>query len=210
MSPTARTPSKKDRMSMGEAGLKTSAEENYTNIRVLCRFRPTKSKDGGKVDVTQSTKLECFDFDMEHNQVNVIDTFEKKMFTYDRMLGIDSAQSDVFEYVKHSVESIMDGFNATVLAYGQTSSGKTWTMEGPDLNDGDLQGIIPRAIRRLFGLIGAADKATIFTVCVSYFEVYCEKLRDLLNPTQDNMKIRESKERTNRSGRERNHRTKPI
>ena len=126
--------------------------------------------------------------------VKVLDTFEKRAFTFDKMLGVNSTQSEVFEEVKGAVVSIMHGFNGTILAYGQTSSGKTWTMEGPNLVDAEAQGVIPRAIRLLFDLIIGADIKTVFTVSVSYFEVYCEKLRDLLNPAQDNMKIRESKE----------------
>ena len=169
-------------------------QRSDTNIKVVCRFRPLKSKDGKAVDKVQSGKLESFEIDTDLSQVSVLDTFEKRSFTYDRMLGLDCTQTQVFEEVKESVESIMSGFNATILAYGQTSAGKTWTMEGPDFRDGELQGIIPRAIRRLFDLIAAADTSTIFTVAVSYFEVYCEKIRDLLNPSQDNMKIRESKE----------------
>lgn len=87
----------------------------------------------------------------------------------------------------------MDGFNGTILAYGQTSSGKTHTMEGPSLWDIEAQGVIPRTIDKLFSTIISSDSNIQFTVSVSYFEVYCEKIRDLLNPQQDNMKIRETK-----------------
>lgn len=65
----------------------------------------------------------------------------------------------------------MLGFNGTILAYGQTSSGKTHTMEGPSLWDTSTQGVIPRAIDKLFQLIGEADVHTAFTVSVSYYEV---------------------------------------
>jgi hypothetical protein len=76
------------------------------------------------------------------------------------------------------------GFNGTILAYGQTSSGlsinpfriltaagKTHTMEGPSLWDTSTQGVIPRAIDKLFQAIGEADVLTAFTVSVSYYEV---------------------------------------
>ncbi|CAE7434809.1 unnamed protein product, partial [Symbiodinium microadriaticum] len=87
----------------------------------------------------------------------------------------------------------MEGFNGTILAYGQTSSGKTHTMEGPSLWDTSLQGVIPRTIDKLFQAISEADVHTAFTVSVSYFEVYCEKIRDLLNPSQNDLKMREVK-----------------
>ena len=88
----------------------------------------------------------------------------------------------------------MTGFNGTILAYGQTSSGKTHTMEGPSLRDTVSQGISPRTIDLLFNCIRQADVTVVFTVSVSYFEIYNEKLRDLLNPLSDNMKIREKPE----------------
>lgn len=87
----------------------------------------------------------------------------------------------------------MTGFNGTVLAYGQTSAGKSWTMEGPSISDTTSQGIIPRSIDRVFDNIAKADTSISFEVSVSYYEIYCEKLRDLLNPHQDNMKMRETK-----------------
>lgn len=87
----------------------------------------------------------------------------------------------------------MTGFNGTVLAYGQTSAGKSWTMEGPSILDTTSQGIIPRSIDRVFDNIAKADTSISFEVSVSYYEIYCEKLRDLLNPHQDNMKMRETK-----------------
>lgn len=87
----------------------------------------------------------------------------------------------------------MTGFNGTVLAYGQTSAGKSWTMEGPSIWDTASQGIIPRSIDRVFDNIAKADMNISFEVSVSYYEIYCEKLRDLLNPHQDNMKMRETK-----------------
>jgi len=45
---------------------------------------------------------------------------------------------------------VLEGFNGTVLAYGQTSSGKTFTMQGPDIEDSEMQGIIPRMVKTVF------------------------------------------------------------
>jgi kinesin family member 5 len=96
--------------------------------------------------------------------------------------------------VKGVVGSVMSGFNGTVMAYGQTSAGKSFTMEGLSLWEGDGQGIIPRCVNLLFEEIGKADPDIKFQVVVSFFEVYCEKIRDLLNPSAVNLKVRESKE----------------
>ena len=161
-------------------------------IKVICRFRPPKSAEIKLHG--QSSKLESFSLDLERGTVETNDTVEKRAFTFDKIFGIDAEQKEIFVEVQSIVDSVLAGYNGTILAYGQTSSGKTWTMEGPVLLDEDKQGMIPRAISQLFQFIYSADKATMFTVSVSYFEIYCEKLRDLLNPQQDNMTIRETKD----------------
>lgn len=66
-------------------------------------------------------------------------------------------------------------------------------MEGPSWHDRTTQGVISRSIDKLFHLISLADDTIEFQIVASYCEVYNEKLRDLLNPKEDNMKIRESK-----------------
>ena len=91
----------------------------------------------------------------------------------------------------------MNGYNATIFAYGQTSSGKTYTIEGASLDDEQLQGIIPRTATALFTQVLAADENIEFIVQVSYIEIYMEKIRDLLDPyrTKTNLQIREDAKR---------------
>lgn len=92
---------------------------------------------------------------------------------------------------------VLKGYNGTIFAYGQTSSGKTFTMEvresllsqglsfltlhaqGPNV-DGPERGIIPRIVQNVFYYIDLAPEALEFTVRVSYFEIYMERIRDLL------------------------------
>ncbi len=87
----------------------------------------------------------------------------------------------------------MDGFNGTIMAYGQTSAGKSYTMEGLSLWDPESQGVIPRCVDALFEEINKADSNIQFQVILSFYEIYCEKIRDLLNPQQINLKIRETR-----------------
>lgn len=87
----------------------------------------------------------------------------------------------------------MGGFNGTIMAYGQTAAGKSFSMEGPSLWDTQYQGIIPRCVDALFEEIGKADSDIQFQIVLSYYEIYCEKIRDLLNPSLTNMKLRENK-----------------
>merc|ERR1740117_1512442 len=78
---------------------------------------------------------------------------------------------------------------------GQTSSGKTHTMEGPDRVDPEMQGVVPRMISTIFDKIYNESDMIEFHISVSYFEIYMEKVKDLLNPKNDNMNIREHPQR---------------
>ena len=70
----------------------------------------------------------------------------------------------------------MDGFNGTVLAYGQTSSGRTHTMTGPDIYNKVDRGIIPRMVQYVFDRIEKSPEEIEFTVKVSMIEIYMEKV----------------------------------
>lgn len=91
----------------------------------------------------------------------------------------------------------MDGYNATIFAYGQTSSGKTYTMEGASIDDAELRGIIPRTATEIFNNVMAADENMEFIVKVSYIEIYMERIRDLLDPYKSkvNLQVREDAQR---------------
>jgi kinesin family member 5 len=92
---------------------------------------------------------------------------------------------------------LMDGYNATIFAYGQTSSGKTYTMEGASIDDPQLRGIIPRTATEIFNNVMAADENIEFIVKVSYIEIYMERIRDLLDPHKSkvNLQVREDTQR---------------
>lgn len=87
------------------------------------------------------------------------------------------------------IDSVLEGFNGTVFAYGQTSSGKTHTMFGPEKASVESLGIIPRMIRTVFNRIENASESMEFQVVVSMVEIYNEHIKDLQNPKRDNMKI---------------------
>jgi kinesin family protein 5 len=72
-------------------------------------------------------------------------------YNFDGIFDHKSSQADIFERsAKGIVEGVMQGFNGTVLAYGQTSSGKTHTMTGPDIMDTESRGVIPRMVSFVF------------------------------------------------------------
>ncbi|KAK9474735.1 uncharacterized protein V1510DRAFT_405815 [Dipodascopsis tothii] len=90
-------------------------------------------------------------------------------------------------------EDIMNGYNGTVFAYGQTGAGKSYTMMGPSIDDAENCGIIPRIIEQIFQLILQSPAEIEYTVNVSYMEIYMEKVKDLLQPQNDNLPVHEEK-----------------
>ena len=87
---------------------------------------------------------------------------------------------------------MLQGFSATVFAYGQTGSGKTYTMEG-DVSDDDKRGLLPRMVCAVFDYMENSGEHMQFMINVQFLEIYNEKIRDLLAPDKDNLKIRELK-----------------
>ena len=78
---------------------------------------------------------------------------------------------------------VMEGFNGTVFAYGQTSSGKTHTMLGPNMADESERGMIPRMVSHIFEEIMNAPPEMEYQVKVSMIEIYMERVKDLINPS---------------------------
>jgi kinesin family protein 5 len=110
------------------------------------------------------------------------------------VFGADSLQEDVYQEVAQPIlESVMSGYNGTIFAYGQTSSGKTFTMEvckyifgvmptkGPDNPNEVTQGLIPRVMNNMFAIIDEADDEYLYVIKVSFLEIYNEKIHDLLD-----------------------------
>ncbi|KAI9216304.1 P-loop containing nucleoside triphosphate hydrolase protein [Blastocladiella britannica] len=93
--------------------------------------------------------------------------------------------------VRELVYSAMEGYNGTVFAYGQTSSGKTFTMMGTP----DAHGVIPQAVQDVFNYIKQSEGRREFLLRVSYLEIYNETIRDLLSPETRDLRIHEDKRR---------------
>ena len=84
----------------------------------------------------------------------------------------------------------MNGYNGTVFAYGQTGAGKSFTMMG-DMDDREFKGVIPRIMEQIFDAIMTASSTIEFTVGIGYMEIYMERIRDLMAPSNDNLPINE-------------------
>ncbi|KAG2242026.1 hypothetical protein Bca52824_096126 [Brassica carinata] len=110
----------------------------------------------------------------------------------DKVFGPQATTIEVYDVAaKPVVKAAMEGVNGTVFAYGVTSSGKTHTMHG----DQDFPGIIPLAIKDVFSIIQETTGRE-FLLRVSYLEIYNEVINDLLDPTGQNLRIREDSQGT--------------
>ncbi len=122
----------------------------------------------------------------------------KKTFTYDHVFGPDASQGDVYNgVVKPIVDEVLEGYNCTVFAYGQTGTGKTHTMEGRrdestvDISEKRLPrnaGMIPRAVKQVFDHLRSITDE--HSVRVSHLELYNEQLTDLLGPEGESPELR--------------------
>lgn len=124
-------------------------------------------------------------------------TEPQKTFTFDAVYDANSKQRDLYdESVRPLIDSVLAGFNGTIFAYGQTGTGKTYTMQGAWL-DPEKQGVIPNAFDHIFTHISRSQSDKQYLVRASYLEIYREEIRDLLDPNHGNtrgLELRESPE----------------
>ncbi|XP_016431331.1 kinesin heavy chain-like [Sinocyclocheilus rhinocerous] len=154
------------------------------NIRVLCRFRPLNHSETLRGDKYIPT--------FQGDDTVIIGG---KPYVFDKVFPTNCTQEQVYNTcAKQIVKDVLDGYNGTIFAYGQTSSGKTYTMEGK-LHDPDGRGIIPRIAEDIFNHIYTMDENLEFHIKVSYFEIYMDKIRDLLDVSKTNLSVHEDKNR---------------
>lgn len=162
-------------------------EESSGQINVVCRFRPLSDKE---IEISAAT---CVAFNSQTSVTISPKDQASLSFTFDRVFPPNSTQEEIYDFsARHIVESVMQGFNGTVFAYGQTASGKTYTMTG-EQTDPIRMGITPRMVTTVFDIIDNAPENFEFTVKVSFCEIYLEKISDLLDTGKENLKIRENK-----------------
>ncbi|KAJ0971153.1 hypothetical protein J5N97_019112 [Dioscorea zingiberensis] len=162
-----------------------------SNITVCVRFRPLSLKEkrvhGDSVCIMCSD-AESFVFKDEKE--------EDLPFCFDRVFYQDSAQADVYEFLALPiVQDTVKGLNGTIITYGQTGAGKTYSMEGLGILDCDenKKGLLPRVVDGIFECIKSSPEHSNCTVKLSMVEIYMEKVRDLFDLSKDNIQIKENK-----------------
>ena len=155
-------------------------------VKVAIRVRPMN-----KHEKEQNSKI-CVDVDTVNNTVSVSSSKgTPKTFQFDYVYPMDTTQRDIYDQVAFPiVDSIFQGYNGTIFAYGQTGCGKTFTMMGI-VNDPELKGIIPNAFSHIFGFIKTEGESKKFLVRCSFVEIYNEEVRDLLINKSQKLDIRE-------------------
>ncbi|KAI8850797.1 P-loop containing nucleoside triphosphate hydrolase protein [Chytridium lagenaria] len=162
------------------------AEREAVKVIVRCRPFSEKEKVAGHSCVVEVNR--------DQASVSIIDHKGQdppKSFTFDSVFDWNCRQLDVYNTTARPiVESVLNGYNGTIFAYGQTGTGKTFSMEG--VRDvPELRGIIPNAFEHIFAQIQASPPTIQYLVRASYLEIYNEEIRDLLNPKAGKLDVKE-------------------
>ena len=155
-------------------------------VKVAIRVRPMN-----KHEEEQKSTI-CVDVDTANNTVSVSSNKnETKTFQFDYVYPMNTTQREIYDQVAFPiVDSIFQGYNGTIFAYGQTGCGKTFTMMGV-VDNPELKGIIPNAFSHIFGFIKTEGESKKFLVRCSFVEIYNEEVRDLLVNNNKKLDIRE-------------------
>ncbi|XP_078594530.1 kinesin-II 95 kDa subunit-like [Branchiostoma floridae x Branchiostoma japonicum] len=167
------------------------SKKSAESVKVVVRCRPLNQKE------IKDGHQRCVDMDVPRGVIQITNPNSRNMeppktFTFDAVYDWNSKQIELYdETFRPLVQSVLDGFNGTIFAYGQTGTGKTWTMEGVR-TDAELRGVIPNSFEHIFTQISRSQNQQ-YLVRASYLEIYQEEIRDLL--AKDQSKRLELKER---------------
>ncbi|CAL1529612.1 unnamed protein product [Lymnaea stagnalis] len=169
-----------------------SKSNKSESVKVVVRCRPMMEKE------TTEGHTRVVDMDVKRGVIEVRNTKAgssepPKKFTFDSVFDWNSKQRDLYDEIFYGlVDSVLQGFNGTIFAYGQTGTGKTHTMQGLKTSK-DEWGVIPNSFEQIFQHISQSQNQQ-YLVRASYLEIYQEEIRDLLS--KDQSKRLELKERT--------------
>lgn len=143
-----------------------------THVKVICRIRPFSQVEEANGDLESVTVA-------DENTICVRNKELEQYYQFDRVCDGQVSQKDFYDIVTHeTLEKFFLGFNGTILAYGQTGAGKSYTMFGSNSD----RGIIPRISHSIFSHIALGPSDVEYTVSISLMEIYKEQIKDLLNP----------------------------
>eukprot|EP00250_Pteridium_aquilinum_P015248 c22473_g1_i1 orf=398-2836(-) len=152
-------------------------------VRVAVRLRPRNAEEL-KSDVDFA---DCVELEPELHRLKLRkNNWDSDTFQFDEVLTEHASQKRVYEVVaKPVVEGVLQGYNGTIMAYGQTGTGKTYTLGNLDEEDDSSRGIMVRAVEDILAGVSLKDDS----VTVSYLQLYMEMIQDLLAPEKENIPI---------------------
>ncbi|KAK8538070.1 hypothetical protein V6N13_096141 [Hibiscus sabdariffa] len=152
-------------------------------VRVAVRLRPRNAEES----VADADFADCVELQPELKRLKLRkNNWDTDTYEFDEVLTEFASQKRVYEVVaKPVVEGVLDGYNGTIMAYGQTGTGKTYTLGRLGEEDTANRGIMVRAMEDILAEVTPERDS----VSVSYLQLYMESLQDLLDPTNDNISI---------------------
>ncbi|XP_015961465.1 kinesin-like protein KIN-UB [Arachis duranensis] len=152
-------------------------------VRVAVRLRPRNAEEM----IADADFADCVELQPELKRLKLRrNNWDSDTYEFDEVLTEYASQKRVYEVVaKPVVESVLDGYNGTVMAYGQTGTGKTFTLGSLGEGDTSDRGIMVRSMEDIFAELSPDTDS----ITVSYLQLYMETLQDLLNPVNDNIPI---------------------
>ncbi|KAL5710014.1 hypothetical protein ACHQM5_020629 [Ranunculus cassubicifolius] len=169
--------------SRASISLNPNDDSEPARVRVSVRVRPRNDDDL----LSDADSYDCIELQPEVKRLKLIkNNWTSDSYKFDEVFTESASQKRVYEVVaKPVVESVLNGYNGTVMAYGQTGTGKTYTLGRLGKEDPSECGIMVRAMKDIFATPGS------FTVEVSYLQLYLESVQDLLLPEKNNIPIGE-------------------
>ncbi|PPD70385.1 hypothetical protein GOBAR_DD32731 [Gossypium barbadense] len=152
-------------------------------VRVAVRLRPRNAEES----VADADFADCVELQPELKRLKLRkNNWDSETYEFDEVLTEFASQKRVYEVVaKPVVESVLDGYNGTVMAYGQTGTGKTFTLGRLGEEDTSARGIMVRSMEEILANVSPETDS----VSVSYLQLYMESIQDLLDPANDNISI---------------------
>ncbi|KAG7199240.1 hypothetical protein KM043_018109 [Ampulex compressa] len=165
----------------------TVCEGEKSNLTVGIRIRPLNSKETDDPKITSVVSVNGQNIIVEGESIHHTFTYDHCFSSYlDPTHSDYASQESIFKtMVLPLVHDAFEGYNVCLLAYGQTGSGKSYSMMGQDLSQTGVMsldegsGVIPRFCQEIFARV-SKNVETTTTVEISYFEIYNEKIHDLL------------------------------
>lgn len=160
-------------------------KDKGVNVQVILRCRPLSEEEQS---LGLPSVITCNEMRREVLAIqNIPNKQNDRTFVFDKVFGQASQQTDIFnQSISPIVDEVLEGFSCTVFAYGQTGTGKTYTMEGgKKAKNGEFPsdaGVIPRSVRKIFESL--EEQCADYVMKVSFLELYNEEITDLLAPDE--------------------------